>query len=105
MTQQSIPPPLPAGTIRLAEQTALETQPAVCDRHPSATALVMVESPWFAGRPYGTRADGPKRQLTLCGHCYERHALVLDVGGWSVVADTRPRLYAEEDARRRGCAR
>lgn len=105
MTQQSIPPPLPVGTIRLAEQRILEARPPGCDRHPSAAALVTVESPWFAGRRYGTPADGPKRQLTLCGHCYEQHALVLDLGGWSVVADTRPRLYAEEDARRRGCAR
>ncbi|NED57816.1 hypothetical protein G3I24_43885 [Micromonospora aurantiaca] len=104
MTQQSIPPP-PVGTIRLTEQNTLEARPPVCDRHPSATALVMVESPWYAGHRYGTPADGPRRQLTLCGHCYEQHALVLDLGGWSVVADTRPRVYAEEDARRRGWAR
>ena len=42
MTQQSIPPPPPVGTIRLAEQRILEVRPPGCDRHPSAAALVTI---------------------------------------------------------------
>jgi len=96
-------PAAPAtGTIRLTEQRDLERRPPVCDRHPSAIALVMVESSYYAGRPYATVESGPKGRLAFCGHCYETHGLVLDLRGWSVIADTRPRLYAEEDARRRG---
>ena len=94
-----------ASTIRPAAQTELERRPPTCDRHPSATALVMVESNQYAGRVGATAVDGPRGRLTLCGHCYETHALVLDLRGWSVIADTRPRLYADEAARRRGWVR
>lgn len=91
------------ATIRNTDQITLERRPPACDRHPSAHALVLVESALFAGRLGATPVDGPRGQLTLCGHCYERHALMLDASGWSVVADTRARLVAAESARRMGC--
>ncbi|MET8908356.1 hypothetical protein [Micromonospora sp. NPDC004551] len=103
MTQHPIPQP--PSTIRRSEQIELEVRPPVCDRHPSATALVVVESGVYAGRYGATAESGPKGRLAFCGHCYEQHQLVLDLRGWSVIADTRPRLYADEDARRRGWVR
>ncbi|MGS2619957.1 hypothetical protein ACVCAH_36610 [Micromonospora sp. LZ34] len=65
----------------------------------------MAESHLYAGRRYATAVGGPRGRLALCGHCYEQHGLVLDLRGWSVIADTRPRPYAEGDARRNGWAR
>lgn len=88
------------STIRPAEQVLMERRPPPCDRHPSATALVKVESGLYAGTPGATALDGPRGQLALCGHCVEMHSLILDLRGWSVIADTRPRLAAAEDARR-----
>lgn len=71
------------STIRTTEQAVLETRPPVCDRHPPAVALVLVESPLFAGRHGTTAVDGPRGRLAFCGHCYDLTALLLDASGWA----------------------
>jgi hypothetical protein len=82
------------STLRSGDQRALERTPPPCDRHPSAHALVLVESPNW-------EPPAPRGQLAFCGHCYEGSALLLAAVGWVVVADTRPRLIAQEMGRRR----